>query len=113
MSWTIKGTTVKNPVYPQGLTPEDEAIGGTFQSLDGSLAVHKITSRVNYRCVWRVSGSDYTNLMTGLRSLQFATGTVTDHNGVSLTMTITDPIEYGFASNAVREVRATLRETTA
>lgn len=113
MSWTINGTTVKNPIYPNGFAPEDEPVGGVFKSLDGSLVPHKITTRVNYECTWRVSGSDYTNLMTALRSIHLATGTVTDHLGTSLTMTITDPIRHNLIGTTLREVTATLRETTA
>lgn len=113
MSWTINGTTVANPLYPNGLAAEDEPVGGVFKSLDGSLVPQKITSRINYECKWRVSGTDYTNLMTGLRSIHLATGTVTDHLGTSLTMTITDPIKHALIGTTLREVTVTLRETTA
>lgn len=113
MSWTINGTTVVNPVYPDGLVATDEPAGGVFHSLDGSLVPQKVTTRINYECKWRVAGSNYTTLMSALRSIHLATGTVTDHWGTSLTMTITDEIQHRLIGTTVREVTATLRETTA
>jgi hypothetical protein len=113
MSWSVGGQTVPNPVYPDGLSQADHPIGKAVESLDGSLVPVKITTRKVYTCKWRLVGTNYANLMTGLRAIHLVAGTVTDHLSVSETMTITDDLPYPLVSNTVREVTVTLRETTA
>jgi len=113
MSWTVGGTTVANPSYPDGIDKSDEPIGKVFESLDGSLVPLKIATRKTWRVKWRVIGTAYTTLIGALRALHLATGTVIDHESNSETMTISDPIGDKHGPAGIHDVSCTFRETTA
>ena len=112
MTWTLGTSGVINPVQDGGYGRSVNPIGGTFEMADGSLGVHKVTTRKEYEVVWRVKGTDYTGLIGRTDDLYYVPGTVGDHLGNTETMMVVARNEDLMKDNATREVRVTFQETT-
>lgn len=107
MSMTI-GTTsgLRNPAYSDGWERTRRRIGGDWLFLDGTRGRHHVGAAWAPRFTWRVTGSNYTNLIAALTAADGAAVTVSDDFGTSGTFLLASDVRDTLIAEGVHEVTA-------
>jgi len=113
MSITLGIYTLSNPFIEAGYITARIRVGQDVVYIDGSEGEHYITTRYEFRLVWKVNGADYTNVIAAIEAAYGTTVLFTDQFGDSWTVKVADWNETPLKDNYTFQITATLREVTA